>query len=248
MATRGRFRQRGDADNLDAYGPVTTRRDTGPTATADVPRLALTLLVQLACIVFVLAGPIGPALLVEPVGRLRIACVLLAGLRALQLYVLPGSAAFKSKRARQRSSVRGYAEVLATAAIATLVGAAILHVTAVFFGAHLTDQFLQTWYGALFVSLVAVTPGVLVFGDRKAEWIRVVLEHQLEHFEDYVIFVPLAASLVGAWAGGIVLPLDWDAWPIPSVLAASGGYVIGSVAVLVMRIFGLGALAQKRAE
>jgi hypothetical protein len=101
-------------------------------------------------------------------------------------------------------------QMLATATLATLAGAILLHTIAVLFGARIIAQFKSTWYGALFLSLVAITPGVLIFGHSTTDWVRVIVQHRIDHVEERHVYVPFLATLAGAWAGSVVLPLDWD--------------------------------------
>jgi hypothetical protein len=71
-------------ERMDLYTPV------GPTSQYRSLKSLLLSLVQLGWIGLCLWGPIGPALLEDPVGRLEIACALLALLRCIQVLLSSG--------------------------------------------------------------------------------------------------------------------------------------------------------------
>lgn len=51
----------------------------------------------------------------------------------------------------------------------------------------------------------------------------------------------IALTLCGAWAGAIVIPLDWDrvwqVWPVPCYLGTFGGYLAANMITIVKHIF-----------
>ena len=55
-------------------------------------------------------------------------------------------------------------------------------------------------------------------------------------------FFPAMGSLVGAWVGALVIPLDWDrpwqVWPVSCTYGACGGYVLGCMVACLANIVG----------
>jgi len=201
--------------------------------------------VQLGVLWLALWGPLGKSLIDAPLERLQVAILVLSAVRTVQCVLAPrcgsslGGCLIRRKRTTSglNQSTAQY-PVWATTLGFTLAGAAVLHIVAVLFGAHLIDQFTLTLHGALFLSLLAITPAAMALGDQWSDWARIFGEHKLDYSLECTVYYPLVLTIVGAWIGSMVLPLDWDrpwqVWPIPSVLGGAGGYIAGLVVSLLI--------------
>ncbi|CAG8506653.1 35474_t:CDS:2 [Gigaspora margarita] len=74
-----------------------------------------------------------------------------------------------------------------------------------------------------------------------------------ESIPEKLIYYTTVATVVGAWLGAIVIPLDWDrpwqVWPIPCVIGGFVGHIVGSIISLFVCYFsGEGDNIQKKRE
>ncbi|CAG8603084.1 22137_t:CDS:2, partial [Dentiscutata erythropus] len=85
-----------------------------------------------------------------------------------------------------------------------------------------------TLFGAFMFHLIAV-----VFGAPAID---------PESIPEKLIYYTTVSTVIGAWLGAIVIPLDWDRpwqmWPIPCVIGGFIGHVIGSIISLFVCYFG----------
>ena len=154
-----------------------------------------------------------------------------------------------------------------------VAGVFVFHFAAVVFGAPLFSNFYGTFLWAALMSALSFLPVGIVTGSNAPEWIfqdTFVLSlsfHNLVFLSAFFTFavpntfapqqcsvaserakwfvgLPALTTIVGAWAGAIVIPLDWhqpwQQWPIPCTYGALAGYFIG-----VMLLFTLSALIPK---
>ncbi|CAG8603466.1 9781_t:CDS:2 [Paraglomus occultum] len=103
---------------------------------------------------------------------------------------------------------------------------------------------------SLFISLLAIWPPAIAFKDHGPVWSRVFSDSSPETIPEKLVYYPTVGSVVGAWLGSIVIPLDWDrpwqVWPIPCVLGAYFGYTTGTIISLVVCYFSKESAAQKK--
>ncbi|RHZ70861.1 hypothetical protein Glove_265g22 [Diversispora epigaea] len=135
----------------------------------------------------------------------------------------------------------------------TLFGAFMFHLIAVLFGAPLLFNVQKTWLFALYISLLAIFPPSVAFKNHGPYWSRVFSDSKPESIPEKMIYHTTVYTVIGAWLGGTVIPLDWDrpwqVWPIPCVIGGYLGYVIGSIASLLVCYFnGEGSSIQKKRE
>ncbi|RKP26071.1 hypothetical protein SYNPS1DRAFT_22086 [Syncephalis pseudoplumigaleata] len=57
---------------------------------------------------------------------------------------------------------------------------------------------------------MAVAPAAAHLGAQWSDWLRVFGEHKPETTAERLVYYPLVVAVLGAWMGGLVLPLDWD--------------------------------------
>ncbi|CAG8763510.1 7036_t:CDS:2, partial [Cetraspora pellucida] len=134
----------------------------------------------------------------------------------------------------------------------TLFGAFMFHLIAVVFGAPVIDDVQNTWLFALYISLLAIYPPACAFKNQGPIWARVFSDGSPESIPEKLIYYTTVATVVGAWLGAIVIPLDWDrpwqVWPIPCVIGGFVGHGIGSIIALSMCYFNDDNTVQKKRE
>ncbi|KAF2806285.1 glycosylphosphatidylinositol anchor biosynthesis protein 11 [Mytilinidion resinicola] len=115
--------------------------------------------------------------------------------------------------------------ILSLFAITPLTG-----ITLILFGAPITTHFAHTFLAAAHIAILAFLPLVYVLGVDGERWREVV---GLLLPVDEVVG-GMVGTLVGAWAGAVPIPLDWDRewqkWPVTIVTGAYLGYALGKLA------------------
>ena len=97
----------------------------------------------------------------------------------------------------------------------------------ILFGAPFTTMQLQTLLCAAPLALLAGPGLVYSHGVDAAAWIKLAaLDVPVDE-----VFGAALGTLLGAWAGAVPIPLDWDRewqrWPVTVVVGAYGGFVVG---------------------
>ncbi|CAG8544775.1 12002_t:CDS:2 [Acaulospora morrowiae] len=125
----------------------------------------------------------------------------------------------------------------------TLFGAFMFHIIAILFGAPLISSNVQnTWLFALYMSLLTIFPPAVAFKNHGPYWSRVFSDNNPESIPEKMIYYTTVTTVVGAWLGATVIPLDWDrpwqVWPISCVIGGYIGHVVGSILSLIICCFG----------
>ncbi|XP_027041144.1 phosphatidylinositol-glycan biosynthesis class F protein-like [Pocillopora damicornis] len=109
--------------------------------------------------------------------------------------------------------------------------AAIFHVIAVLFGASITEQTEETFCWALLMSHLVVLPACSLLGAHLELFPRIFFSSWSDGTPEAYFQCSIIFTLLGAWLGAFPIPLDWDrpwqVWPIPCVIGALVGYIIG---------------------
>ncbi|CAB4410264.1 unnamed protein product [Rhizophagus irregularis] len=117
----------------------------------------------------------------------------------------------------------------------------VLHIVAILFGASLIHNAQKTLMFAVYVSLLGIFPPAVAFKNHTPYWSRVFSDFCPETIPEKMVYYPTVGTIIGAWAGAIVIPLDWDRpwqeWPISCVISAYIGHVIGSIIALIVCYF-----------
>lgn len=106
----------------------------------------------------------------------------------------------------------------------------------VIFGAPLLGHFEECYTFALIVFTLAVLPTVLYLGSGGPDWLlgSLVSLNVDPNLKPFLSIGQL--TLFGAWLGAMVIPLDWNKpyqiWPIPCILGAVIGNLVGNSALL----------------
>lgn len=130
----------------------------------------------------------------------------------------------------------------------------VYHITAILFGAPLLTETEGTSVFALLLAVLTATPLLLNFGPTQTA--NVFLRFTAYDGSDVhtqICLYTVRITLLGAWLGATVIPLDWDRpwqkWPIPCCLGAIAGHVAAQVFVLLLRVPAIGnAFLQKRSK
>eukprot|EP01116_Phalansterium_solitarium_P008436 TRINITY_DN22347_c0_g1_i1.p1 TRINITY_DN22347_c0_g1~~TRINITY_DN22347_c0_g1_i1.p1 ORF type:complete len:214 (+),score=5.33 TRINITY_DN22347_c0_g1_i1:65-706(+) len=131
-------------------------------------------------------------------------------------------------------------------------GWAVCHAVAVLYGAPIFDQFAKTALWSGIVSSLVFVPVACQVGPSLDGFVQFLGLSRPLSVPESLCYAPTLATIVGAWAGAIPMPLDWDrpwqAWPVSCTYGALLGQLVGLVlaAVLVMLNCSVGAVRTKR--
>ncbi|CAH3122798.1 unnamed protein product [Porites lobata] len=116
--------------------------------------------------------------------------------------------------------------------------AVVFHVIAILFGAPVYEQSEETFCWALFMSHLVSLPACSLLGIQLELVPRIFFSMWSEATPEAYFQCSILCTLIGAWLGAFPIPLDWDrpwqVWPIPCVIGAIVGYIIGLGAAVVM--------------
>lgn len=108
---------------------------------------------------------------------------------------------------------------------------AIFHVVAVLFGAPISEQSEETFCWAMLVSHLVALPACSLLGTQSELLPKIFFSTWSDATPEAYFQCLILCTLVGAWLGAFPIPLDWDrpwqVWPIPCVIGALAGYIIG---------------------
>ena len=126
-----------------------------------------------------------------------------------------------------------YGRALFRAVVGVVGGWATLHTASVLFGAPLVALAWPTALWALLVATLSAMPSAMLLGSRTGAWARLyggarAPRAAWRHPREWVVAPPAVGAVVGAWAGAMLVPLDWDRpWqthPLPGVYGAVAGH------------------------
>ncbi|XP_065833323.1 phosphatidylinositol-glycan biosynthesis class F protein-like [Oscarella lobularis] len=113
----------------------------------------------------------------------------------------------------------------------TLIGSACFHVLTVLFGAPFFEYVKLTFLYSMLLSVLTVTPASVLLGHNSQGWIRIFLKTNPRTRSECILLGQCCCTLLGTWLGAAAIPLDWErpwqVWPIPCVLGACAGHLIG---------------------
>ncbi|KAF2138814.1 uncharacterized protein K452DRAFT_361033 [Aplosporella prunicola CBS 121167] len=113
--------------------------------------------------------------------------------------------------------------------LSTMAGIPLLTALLILFGAPLTTHLFHTLLCAAHISYLAAVPTIYAFGVDGAKWRELVaLKVPVDD-----VFGAAVGTLIGAWAGAVPIPLDWDRewqkWPVTIVCGAYAGFTAGKL-------------------
>jgi GPI ethanolamine phosphate transferase 2/3 subunit F len=120
-------------------------------------------------------------------------------------------------------------QTITVALFLALFSAAALHAAFVLFGAPLLTDLPNTLLCALHLALLGLYPLFYAHGVAGDAWLAILgARAPLDE-----AFGGLAGACLGAWAGAVPIPLDWDRewqkWPVTILAGIYAGYVLGKL-------------------
>ncbi len=97
--------------------------------------------------------------------------------------------------------------------IELLASVLVIYFIAITFGASLfLEDFKQTLFFSLFMTVLCVAPSVILFEhkDPFSLFNRLFLKKIFHDDTEYRCARTCVYAVIGAWSGAIVIPLDWD--------------------------------------
>ena len=114
----------------------------------------------------------------------------------------------------------------------------LFYVVAFSFGAYLLESVLETVLFGATMSVLSVMP-ILVSVDHvhpHGVLERVLIKNEFESKWERALTYLSYGSIVGAWLGALVIPLDWDRWWQQWPLSCLFGAALGSIGGVVFHV------------
>lgn len=112
--------------------------------------------------------------------------------------------------------------------------AALFYMLAVLFGAPLFLEYEKTLTFAVLLSTLAILPSCLNLGADNT--VALITGVKVTAYMSDMMLKNFQLTLIGAWLGAVVIPLDWDrpwqVWPIPCCTGAVIGCAVANVVSL----------------
>lgn len=112
--------------------------------------------------------------------------------------------------------------------------AALFYMLAVLFGAPLFLEYEKTLTFAVLLSTLAILPSCLNLGADNT--VALITGVKVTAYMSDMMLKNLQLTLIGAWLGAVVIPLDWDrpwqVWPIPCCTGAVIGCAVANIVSL----------------
>lgn len=95
-----------------------------------------------------------------------------------------------------------------------LASVVFIYFVSVTFGASLFENYQQTLFFSFFMGVLCVAPCIILFehSDIISLFIRLFIKQEFFDESEYRCARISVFSVVGAWFGALVIPLDWDRW------------------------------------
>ena len=117
------------------------------------------------------------------------------------------------------------------------ISTCVIHFIVILFGASI-DDFINTFMFSSLLSIACVMPCLILMdhSDPLDLLFRIFIRQELNTSKELICSQIAKGTIVGAWFGAIVIPLDWDRWwqvfPLPCVFGAFVGAFVSSLSVL----------------
>ncbi|CAK9301570.1 unnamed protein product [Gordionus sp. m RMFG-2023] len=86
----------------------------------------------------------------------------------------------------------------------------VTHFLCVIFGAPISSDILKTFYFSIYLTSLTLLPSIIKYKLNPNLWINVYLYHDYSDRFSKIICDLSIYTLIGAWLGAFVIPLDWD--------------------------------------
>jgi len=134
--------------------------------------------------------------------------------------------------------------------LATMASSFGGHIVLVLFGAPITSYIVKTYLLSLLISIMVVYCPAFAIGLPSLTdgltpvqmnlWVRLFVEFSTKNVVEKILVYQAIGTIVGSWLGVIPISLDWDrpwqAWPLTPAFSAIGGYIVASLAILVVTL------------
>ncbi|KAL1459362.1 hypothetical protein WDU94_011349 [Cyamophila willieti] len=127
---------------------------------------------------------------------------------------------------------------LIQSAICVLLSVFVFAFIAIIFGASVTSNYEQTLVFSSLLSIVTILPACIHFNAQSAVSLLASGQYStnLNTNQQKMILQKFYCTMLGAWLGAFVIPLDWNrdwqAWPIPCCIGALVGTGVGQLVFL----------------
>ncbi|XP_070569633.1 phosphatidylinositol-glycan biosynthesis class F protein-like [Ptychodera flava] len=109
----------------------------------------------------------------------------------------------------------------------------LYHLIAVLYGAAFVELVEETFMFSVLLATLSTLPCLLVLGLNGDAWSRLFTNNKPILGLESCLQQTTVITLIGAWLGAFVVPLDWDRpwqeWPISCLIGASAGHCFGLV-------------------
>lgn len=107
----------------------------------------------------------------------------------------------------------------------------LFHISAILLGAPVLESFRSTLFFSILMTILTFTPSILLDGSMLPVLLKIFSEGRYKMTPEVDMHEPVIGTIIGAWCGAFVIPLDWDRpwqeWPIPCSVGAVLGCSIG---------------------
>ena len=109
---------------------------------------------------------------------------------------------------------RNQTVVLLMTSFELIISNCIIYLITVIFGASLFDNFLQTCAFSCLMNVICVMPLLVQIEHKNALSLlfRVLIQQDYRNNAEFKYGTVTMYSVIGAWLGALVIPLDWDVW------------------------------------
>uniref|UniRef100_A0AC34FFB7 Glycosylphosphatidylinositol anchor biosynthesis protein 11 n=1 Tax=Panagrolaimus sp. ES5 TaxID=591445 RepID=A0AC34FFB7_9BILA len=115
----------------------------------------------------------------------------------------------------------------------TIAAIPLFYVSIVLFGAPIFSNFFETFILSCFLSVLSVAPIIYSTNGHHSIIQELIFDLTPSTKSQYHSLRSSLGTIIGAWIGAFVIPLDWDRWwqewPLPCLFGAFAGFVIGLV-------------------
>jgi len=110
----------------------------------------------------------------------------------------------------------------------------VAYVSSILFGAPIATKQEQTFVFSVLITAVIITPTAIQLGTNILPLLLTdCLEAEISSTVEIYLKNNFRATVLGAFIGSMVIPLDWDTdwqrWPIPCSIGLLGGHLLANV-------------------
>ncbi|KAJ1647774.1 hypothetical protein LPJ64_000874 [Coemansia asiatica] len=142
-----------------------------------------------------------------------------------------------ANRQRRSKSIKDRLGAVLKMALATLASGVAISLVLVLFGAPALSQHMETFTAAVNVAFLSVTPAILLLKPEVNAWRKALLAVSPKTVPEKWASGMFWCTMCVSWAAAYFIPMDWDRpwqkWPIPIVMGAFLGNLVGLLFVTI---------------